>query len=73
MPKKRTLILFSLVSLLFIASPITLVITQNSLDVSEISDLEYINVQSNSDLVCIKATQDQISQLSITKSDYQIF
>ena len=36
MPKKRTLILFSLVSLLFIASPITLVITQNSLDVSEI-------------------------------------
>lgn len=44
-----------------------------SLDVSEISDLEYINVQGNSDLVCIKATQDQISQLSITKSDYQIF
>ena len=36
MPKKRTIILFSLVSLLFIVSPVAHVITQNSLDVSEI-------------------------------------
>jgi len=36
MPKKIIYILFSVVFLLFIVSPITLVITQNSLDVSEI-------------------------------------
>lgn len=36
MPKKRISILFSVVFLLFIISPITLVISQKSVDISEI-------------------------------------